>query len=776
MVTTRRQAYEARVQTKMASLQTRYFGTQSLSLPTPIPVPPTFHGISWEEVGDAEDDYHQMWRFHYMVLFVAHRRFCLRMLAEDAVVTEDEKVGVSSVKYCRYAAKDWMRSKNLKPSSKFVVSSSSEESSSSDRTMDDSEVIGTVTVDKLVISSRRDVGLHAMIETGQFFRTLVRPGGNIKHYQVPSLNQWKRSMYIGDNIDIAYYNGTDAEVVEEGFLCYLNQVVYGLSIPLTFFQKRVINALKSCPGQLNSNVFEMMRVCEALNQRWRDGGIAIQFVADDVLKYYKFKYVKDQKSGYLFSDSARPKFFDFEYAGRPWCDHLVMVRGNCMLVPGEPALELIYKNFNKKPNAKFIADMPSMFDVVSREGNKLSKVLGKLGIRREKRLNSIVEKVQRAHQNRAMATFDFAYDNIMEIPACVAALAQTTQAETEVDAAVNMAPPHKKQKQESGKDIRASSKGVNLKAVEQEALDLAKRDPIRLDTQIRSSISLLSVAWKSAVEVLKVAAADRVEYEAEKVFLVEQLKDRTVLCEQLQKEKALWSEQLEREKAEQKEQFKAEVVDMKKEVEADAMKTFDKLLLDRNNLVGEFYYWGLTKDDLVLVFAKKYNEIIFPDENASPVADHPSEQTPAPEADDTTKEVVRLRGKVIEMEKALSRAMDSITRTQQDKRFVDESDKLECQRSLLSLTLYFEAEVDSERGLKKAYLELLTKRGIVPDPARVKFLAQEARNCHSTEAQRCSARAIVFIIWGGVGPLPDELDFVGAKSNEDPFLQHKEGR
>ncbi|KAF6157092.1 hypothetical protein GIB67_041553 [Kingdonia uniflora] len=108
MVTTRHQAYEERVQKKMMILQTRYFGNQSLSLPTPIPIPPTFHGMSWEEVEEADDDYHQMWHFHYMVLFVVHRRSYLRMLAEDAVAAEDEKAGVSSIKYCRYPAKDWV--------------------------------------------------------------------------------------------------------------------------------------------------------------------------------------------------------------------------------------------------------------------------------------------------------------------------------------------------------------------------------------------------------------------------------------------------------------------------------------------------------------------------------------------------------------------------------------------------------------------------------------------------------------------------------------------
>ncbi|KAF6152592.1 hypothetical protein GIB67_013039 [Kingdonia uniflora] len=101
-----REAYEERVQSKMMSLQTRYFGNQSLSLSTPIPVPPTFHRITLEEVEEAEDDYHQMWLFHYMVLFATHPQACLQMLVEDAVATEDEKAGKSSEKYCRYPGKD----------------------------------------------------------------------------------------------------------------------------------------------------------------------------------------------------------------------------------------------------------------------------------------------------------------------------------------------------------------------------------------------------------------------------------------------------------------------------------------------------------------------------------------------------------------------------------------------------------------------------------------------------------------------------------------------
>ncbi|KAF6151335.1 hypothetical protein GIB67_040608 [Kingdonia uniflora] len=263
-----------------------------------------------------------------------------------------------------------MRSKNPKPSSKFVVSASSEESSSSDRTIDDSVVIGTVTADNPFVSSGRDVGLHAGDETGQFF--------------------------------------------------------------------------------------------------------------------------------------------------------------NFVAVLAEP-----------KP--KVVADTSSLFDIVSREGSELNKVLGELGIRREKRLNSF------------------------------------------------------------------------------------------------------SVAWKSAAEVLKLAAANRVK-----------------LVRQHDAEKAALEEQFEQEK---REQFEKEVAAIKQEVEDKAKKVVDIAVTSRNKLIQALYIWGLSREDVDLALAGKYGEIVFLGDDASPVA----EQTPAPPVDDdpTKEEVVHLRGKVIKMEKTLSRARDSINRTQQ---------------------------------------------------------------------------------------------------------------
>ncbi|KAF6145951.1 hypothetical protein GIB67_000131 [Kingdonia uniflora] len=77
-----------------------------------------------EEVKEAEDDYHQLWQFHYVVLFAAHRLSCLRMLVEDTVAAEDEKAGKSSEKYCRYPTKDWYYNGGGEPNPKVVADTS----------------------------------------------------------------------------------------------------------------------------------------------------------------------------------------------------------------------------------------------------------------------------------------------------------------------------------------------------------------------------------------------------------------------------------------------------------------------------------------------------------------------------------------------------------------------------------------------------------------------------------------------------------------------------
>ncbi|KAF6174028.1 hypothetical protein GIB67_039979 [Kingdonia uniflora] len=399
----------------------------------------------------------------------------------------------------------------------------------------------------------------------------------------------------------------------------------------------------------------------------------------------------------------------------------------------------------REPNPKVVADTSSFFDVISHVGNELNQVLGELGIRKKKRLNSVVEKVQRSHQKRAMAASGSAYADAMEISTCAmgtsSSLVRQPRRKIIVPSSEQKAPV---QIPPVGTEWMDAD-GVNLEAVVQEALDLATRDLIRLDTQIQSSISQLSVTWKSAAEVLKLAVASHGDlarqHNAEKATLREQFK----------LEKVLQREQFKMEKALQKDKFEKEAAATKQEVEDEAKKAADITVASQNKLIQAFYFWVLSREDVDLALAGKYGEIVIQGDDSSPVA----EQTPAPPlADDPTKEVrnklenerrlhklnfdktfkelfkLQSRYGKIKTERGgtLRKYTDRFVLLQKSlkrKRFIDESDKLEFQRSLLSLTHHFEAEVDSEWGLKEAYLELLTESDIVLDLARVKFLEQK---------------------------------------------------
>ncbi|KAF6145281.1 hypothetical protein GIB67_041476 [Kingdonia uniflora] len=59
--------------------------------------------MTFEEVEEADDDHYQMIRFHYMLTSEEERRNELRLLAEEAVTTENEVSGVLSRESHRYS-------------------------------------------------------------------------------------------------------------------------------------------------------------------------------------------------------------------------------------------------------------------------------------------------------------------------------------------------------------------------------------------------------------------------------------------------------------------------------------------------------------------------------------------------------------------------------------------------------------------------------------------------------------------------------------------------
>ncbi|KAF6148172.1 hypothetical protein GIB67_011947 [Kingdonia uniflora] len=208
-----------------------------------------------------------------------------------------------------------------------------------------------------------------------------------------------------------------------------------------------------------------------------------------------------------------------------------------------------------------------------------------------------------------MAASGSTYADVMKIPACAVGTSSSLIRRPRMKKTV---PPS-----EQTTPVQIPP-GVDLEAVEQEALNLATRDPIRLDTQIRSSISQLYVAWKSVVEVLKLATADYGE------LIRQPDAEKAALQEQFEQEKVLQREQFEKVKVLQREQFEKEAAATKQEVEEMRRR---RLLI-------------LCREDVDLALAGKYGEIVFPGDDASLVA----EQTPAPPvANDPTKEVAEFK-------------------------------------------------------------------------------------------------------------------------------------
>ncbi|KAF6143385.1 hypothetical protein GIB67_001329 [Kingdonia uniflora] len=159
------------------------------------------------------------------------------------------------------------------------------------------------------------------------------------------------------------------------------QFDYGLMLPLSNLAKSVMNMIGACPAQLNCNFWEVILVCETLNERWAASGSERRITFKNFLKYYAVKYVTATDGAYLSSSSSRPFFFNLSSAGRVWNENLLWVSGiSCKVLRKE-----------------------SFIDVVAREGTELEAVLKELEISRLKRVASKDDKVRRSQAKRRMA-------------------------------------------------------------------------------------------------------------------------------------------------------------------------------------------------------------------------------------------------------------------------------------------------------------------------------------------------------------------------------------
>ncbi|KAF6140484.1 hypothetical protein GIB67_010314 [Kingdonia uniflora] len=225
---------------------------------------------------------------------------------------------------------------------------------------------------------------HAFGYRGNFFRTCsIRQGGDYL-YLLPDLAKEKKCRHLGHEVSLEYVQGVVKESRTDGFCCYFAQFDYGLTLPLRNLAKSVMNMIGACPAQLNYNFWEVILVCETLNERWAASGSVSRITAKDFLEYYIVKYVTATDGAYLSSSSSRPCFFDLSSAGRVWNGNLLWVSGECLQRSDEEPLDHNNRTITK--------------DSVAKEDTELEAVLKKLGINRFKRVASKDDKLVRLNK------------------------------------------------------------------------------------------------------------------------------------------------------------------------------------------------------------------------------------------------------------------------------------------------------------------------------------------------------------------------------------------
>ncbi|KAF6176976.1 hypothetical protein GIB67_027776, partial [Kingdonia uniflora] len=200
---------------------------------------------------------------------------------------------------------------------------------------------------------------------GRQFRGCMVAEGEEYFYLLADLEVEKRDRGIDESISLEYFDGDVQSDLSEGFLCYLSQLEYGLSLPLTNLVKRIMNAIRASPVQLNGNMWE----------------------------FYGVKNFKASGGAYFCASATRLHFFNLNSAGRTWNDNVIWVKVDS-------------KNVGIAGVKSTVEKKESLLDKVVEEETELELVLEGLGLSRKKRVDSKSDKVRKAQSTRSMAGVD----------------------------------------------------------------------------------------------------------------------------------------------------------------------------------------------------------------------------------------------------------------------------------------------------------------------------------------------------------------------------------
>ncbi|KAF6155063.1 hypothetical protein GIB67_035810 [Kingdonia uniflora] len=368
-------------------------------------------------------------------------------------------------------------------------------------------------------------------------------------------------------------------------------------LPLSNLAKSVTNMIGAFPAQLNCNFWEVILVCETLNERWAASGSESRITAKDFLEYYAVKYVTATDG-------------------------------------------ISYKVSRKE----------SFIDSIAKEGTELEVVLKRLGINRFKRVASKDGKVKRSQAKKRMAgkTTGSMEENMLtpelNTPSKLALLNKIP------DGPVDMATVSSTIEQNLAKRMVVKRGAASHSATSDSVDDNSKRR--KVNPPAKSQVVLgESIKIAEGVDL-------RPHFEVETILMEEQCRAKarekgvTIVEDEFKKEREAFQLELEKE---------WEVVALKlKEVRAESVAEAERLVsasaTSRNNLAGKLYQPRYTKADILAFSEGNYEEKEIMDEGEVEEMEdglNVVKKTAADNQETIDQEIESLRLRVVDLESLL---------------------------------------------------------------------------------------------------------------------------
>ncbi|KAF6170038.1 hypothetical protein GIB67_042843 [Kingdonia uniflora] len=373
-------------------------------------------------------------------------------------------------------------------------------------------------------------------------------------------------------------------------------------------------------------------------------------------------------------------------------------------------------------------------------GTELQGVLGDLGVSRHKRVNNKSLKVYKSQAKRKMADIGSSSTTVLPV----------LDTSVDTDVAIPKVP------KEPAVAIVKPSLDADVLALENSLRSLVVSDA----SEVKSIVEIELRSVSHVLKGLALGIEDGSELLQKRIVVLEQR-----LASKLEKEMLKWN---------------SEVVNLKvsfqvimDKLERESTQNINEVSVACDNLVQRLHEDGYSDFDIMAIMQRLPINIVGTDEegdevllaglhlererNLSPISALVIAHTKAQVREYKALSEVNWRS-LCDAELGWAKAKiekDGVVRKDRS-RYIKiqpflpggiRENTLEVTKDLMMLTIYLEAKIDSERGLKESYLRVLEERGICPDPDIIERMATKARNLHSLKAKDALARVGVSMIY-----------------------------